>query len=549
MFASRNLTSAIGSLLHRSSLIALLAVLLAAGPARAACTGPAALETKIKTHPTAQSYGELGNWFGDQKQFACAAQAFKSAVRLMPKSAQLNYLLGLAYYESEKFDQAVPPLQRSVELDSSALKPHILLATAFMRLSQPQDAAPEWSAALKIDPSNENALHSLSRCLVAIGDNAAVIGLLHDHKLDEDMAVDLAIAYTRTGMFDDATKTLNDTLKLYPNSVPLSNALVTVYMKVSQTDLAERIAETCYKAHPDDHNAQVSYMRTLVYNGDWAPARPIAKQLLASDPHAFDTLYLVGVLERQEGDYAAARSHLTEAAGLNPTLANLRYNLGATLDRLHESAAAVTQLQQAIALGDKDPEVHFELANALRATGQTEAAGKEMVAYQQAVQDKQKTVLAGAKAAEAELNLNKGDVQKAVQLYADAFAGTPKNALLGYKYAMTLDKANDLEGEHKVLEQVIALDPTIALAQNQLGYLDSRRGDNASAEKHFAAAVQAAPGFTQAWISLAATLGMESKFPQAQQAVANALRLDPNNSEAQQLRHDLGLAQSPQSHN
>lgn len=547
MFVSRHLTSAVRPL--RTPLLALIPLLLAVAPARAACTGPAALEAKIKAHPTAESYGQLGNWFGDQKQFACAAQAFKSAVRLMPKSAQLNYLLGLAYYESEKFDLAVPPLKRSVELDGSAVKPHILLATAFMRLSQPQDAAQQWMAALKIDGTSEIARHGLSRCLVATGDNSGVIALLHDHKLDEDLAVDLAIAYTRSGMFDDATKTLNDTLKQYPNSVPLSNALVTVYMKMSQTDLAERIAETCYKAHPDDHNAQVSYMRTLVYNGDWAPARPIAKQLLASDPHAFDTLYLVGVLERQDGNYAAARDHLTEAAALNPTLANLHYNLGATLDRLHDSAAAVTQLQQALALGDKDPEVHFELANALRATGQTEAAGKEMVAYQQAVQDKQNTVLAGSKAAEAEVNLNKGDVQKATQLYGEAFAATPKNALLGYKYAMALDKASDLDGEHKVLEQVIAIDPTIALAQNQLGYLDSRRGDNASAEKHFEAAVQAAPGFTQAWISLAATLGMEAKYPQAQQAVANALRLDPNNSEAQQLRHDLGLAQNQQSHN
>ena len=549
MSVSRHLTPAFRAVPHRSVLLALVLIPLASAPARGACVGPSALEAKVKAHPTAEAYGQLGNWFGDRKQFACAAQSFQSAVRLMPKSAQLNYLLGLAYYESEKLDLAVPPLQRSVELDGSALKPHILLATAFMRRSQPQDAAPQWSAALKIDPSNEIALHGLSRCLVAMGDNSAVIGLLHDHKLDEDLAVDLAIAYTRTGMFDDATKTLNDTLKLYPNSVPLSNALVTVYMKLSQTDLAERIAETCYKAHPDDHNAQVSYMRTLVYNGDWAPARPVAKQLLASDPHAFDTLYLVGVLERQDGNYAAARDHLTEAVALNPTLANLRYNLGATLDRLHDSPAAITQLQQALALGDKDPEVHFELANALRATGKTEEAGKEMVAYQQAVQDKQNTVLAEAKSAEADVNLNKGDVQKAVQLSAEAFAAAPKNALIGYKYAMALDKANDLDGEHKVLEQVIAIDPTIALAQNQLGYLDSRRGDNAAAEKHFEAAVQAAPGFTQAWISLAATLGMESKFPQAQQAVANALRLDPNNSEAQQLRHDLGLAQSPQSHN
>jgi len=100
-----------------------------------------------------------------------------------------------------------------------------------------------------------------------------------------------------------------------------------------------------------------------------------------------------------------------------------------------------------------------------------------------------------------------------------------------------------------VLEKVVAIDPSIALAQNQLGYLESRRGDYTSAESHFRQAVASAPAFTQAWISLAATLGMESKFSEAEQAVASALRLDPQNSEAQQLRHDLAAAQSQQPHN
>jgi tetratricopeptide (TPR) repeat protein len=517
--------------------------------AQAACNGPAGLEAKIKAHPTAEGWAELGNWYGQQKQFACAAQALRSAVRLDPKSAQLNYLLGLAFYESQDFENALQPLQRSVAADSTALKPHLLLASVFVHLSQPQEAAPEWSAALKIDATNDMALHGLSRCLIDLGDFPGEIGLLRSAKLDDQLAVDLAIAYSGTGAYDDAIRTLNTALAASPDSILLSNALVTVYMKISQTDLAERVAEKCYHAHPDDHSAQISYMRTLVYNGDWVPARPLAKQLLQEDPHSFDTLYLVGILERQDGNFEAARDHLNQAVALDPSLANLRYNLGATLDRLHDPTGGVVQLREAIALGDKDPEVHFELANALRATGQTDDAAKEMVEYQKAVDLKQNTVLAGSKAAEAEVNLTKGDVQKAVQLYSEAFAATPQNALLGYKYAMALDKANNLDAEHDILEKVIAIDPQIALAQNQLGYLDSRRGDNAAAEKHFELAVEAAPGFTQAWISLAATLGMESKFPQARQAIANALRLDPNNTQAQQLSHDLQAAQGQASHN
>jgi tetratricopeptide (TPR) repeat protein len=518
-------------------------------PAQTACARPAALDAKLKAHPTAEAWADLGNWFGEERKFACAAKAFQSAVRLDPKSAQLNYLLGLAYFETQDYENALQPLQRSVAADGTALRPHLVLASVLTHLSQPQDAAQQWSEALKIDPANDMALHGLSQALLAMRQYPGVIELLQKAKLDDQLAVDLAEAYSGAGSSDDAIKTLQAALAASPDSIILSNALVTAYFRISQTLLAEHIAEACYKKHPADHSVQISYMRTLVYNGDWDPARPLAKELLQEDPHSFDTLYLVGILERQDGEYPEARDHFTQAVALDPSLANLRYNLGATLDHLHDPAGALVQLREAVALGDQDPEVHFEMASALRATGQPEAAAQEMVEYKKAVDLKQNTVLAGAKAAEAEVNLGKGDTQKAVELYSEAFAATPQNALLGYKYATALDKAGNLDAEHDILEKVVAIDPQIALAQNQLGYLDSRRGDNAAAEKHFARAVEAAPGFTQAWISLAATLAMESKFPQAQQAVSNALRLDPGNTQAQQLSHDLQAAQTQTSHN
>jgi cytochrome c-type biogenesis protein CcmH/NrfG len=51
--------------------------------------------------------------------------------------------------------------------------------------------------------------------------------------------------------------------------------------------------------------------------------------------------------------------------------------------------------------------------------------------------------------------------------------------------------------------------------------------------------VKAAPEFTVAWINLAATLGAEAHYAEAQEAVATALRLDPKNADAQQLSQQL----------
>jgi Flp pilus assembly protein TadD len=523
-----------------------LAALLAGSPAvsaRAVCTGPPALEAKLRTHPTGALWAELGNWFGEHQQFSCAASAFHSGLRLAPKSDQLNYLFGLSLYQSGKLQDAVEPLRRSIQLNASVARPHLLLASVYVRLNQTADAEAEWRAALAIDPTSNMALEGLCAALTAQQKFDQVITLLRSAPLDEDLTLELAAAYTRVGLPVQAVDAVNQGLQHYPGSVKLSTAEVTLLTKIARTLDAERLAQQTYTAHPDDVSAQVSYLRILVLNGDWGPAAPIGKKLLTETPHDFDTLYLNGVLERQQGEFAAARDHLTEAIALRPDQGSAHANLGIALARLHDPTAAKVELQKAIDAGNPEPETYFELANVLRALGDTDGARSEMQHYQQIVKENNDTILAVSKAGEAALAFDKGDTQHAIDLYRQAFTAAPKNALIGYRLSLALDKAGNLDYERTVLEQVIAIDPTIALAQNQLGYLESQRGDYSAAENHFRQAVASAPRFTQAWISLAATLGIESKFADARQAIATALQIDPGNVQAQQLSHDLAASQ------
>lgn len=506
-----------------------------------ACRPPQALAAKVKAHPDVAGWTALGNYYGERQQYACAARALQSALRLSPHSAQLNYLLGLAYSENDQCDQAIPLFRASLQADSSRLPTHLLLAACLVRASQMPDAEEQWRAALTIDPTSDMAIRGLSRALIEQRKYSDEIEFLHDAKLDPPLAVDLAIAYGNSGRLDDAIAVILKAMQT-SDDVHLSSNLVALYVKAQRSDEAEKVAQKAWSARPDDFLTQIDYMKTLVLNGDWTPARPLGAKLLAERPHDFDVLYTNGVLERQDGQYEAARDHLQEAAQTNQQMPNLYYNLGVALARLHDPAGAVDPLRKAVALGDKDPEVHFELANALRLTGQADEARKEMVTYQQAVRDEQNRTLSASKASEADASLEKGDLQHAIALYREAVAAFPKDTMVSYKLALALDKAGQADDERTVLQQLLSTDPTVAAAQYQLGYLDSRSGNNAAAEQHFRDAVTAAPAYVDAWISLAATLGMESKFPEAQQAVTMALRIDPQNTRAQQLSHELGAA-------
>jgi tetratricopeptide (TPR) repeat protein len=509
------------------------------------CDGPAALETKAHAHPDAAVYTDLGMWFGDRQEYGCAIDAFRAALKFEPESARLNYLVGLSLFSSGHPDQAVASLQESIRIVPDNLKARLILGATLAQLHRNDEAKTQWAAALKIDPHSMEALDFLSKMLVAEGDYGGTIALLRSASLDENLALRLAFAYEKMGNLEGARDVLKAALLKKPASLALADALETILVKLSLFQDAIRQAAKSAQLHPGNLEAERNYFRLMVLNDDYALAAPLGRKLLLKAPHDFEVLYLNGVMERAGGQFPAARKHLQEAVALDPKHYNARYNLGVVLAELKDNAGAKEQLEKALELGATEPQIRFKLASVLRALGETTEAKEQLKLYQQELQDQNNRTLAASKAAQGDKEMATGDPQKAVAFYREAVGATPNNALLTFKLALALDRTGAVEEERALLEKTVEANPRFALAQNQLGYLASRGGDSAAAEEHFRQAVQAAPGYVQAWVSLAATLGMESRFPEAQQALASALQLDPQNAQALQLRKDLDAAQGP----
>jgi tetratricopeptide (TPR) repeat protein len=510
----------------------------------APCAGPAPLEARVHSHPDAGVYAALGIWFGENRKSECAVQAFQAGLKLDPNSTRLPYLLGLSLYTAGKLEESVAPLRQSVEQHPNEKKVHLLLASALAGLDRGKEAFAEWQAALRIDPNSRMALDGIAKIILAAGDNETVIAQLPGMKLDENLTLDLAIAYERAGLFNDAFRVLSQGLKTYPNSVALTSSLVSICVKLMRIEEASKAAEQLARRNPHDIEAQRVYLSVLVFNAENQAAVPLARKLLAQAPHDADFLYLNGVLERTAGDYAAARKHLDEAEKLDPSRYSTHYNLGYTLEQLQDYAGAKEQLQKAIELDSNEPESYFELAKVLRKLGQADAAQQQLVLYQKQLKNKSDRTIAAQKSTQAAEAARAGDKQKAAALYRDAIAVLPDNAGFPYQLALVLNDLNDIAGQRAALEQAVKIDPAFALAQYQLGSLDARAGNTGGAEQQFRLAIKASPGYVQAWIALAATLAMESRFPDALQAIDSALMIAPNNSEALELRKNLVAGQA-----
>ena len=522
-----------------TNILLLASMICSAGVAGATCTGPQAMVEKLRAEPTTENAIALGSWFASNRQFDCAVETFRAAEKADPQSAQLHYLEGLAVAGSGRPQSAIEPLQDAVRLQPDVIPPHLLLATLFEQAGQHEQADEQWKQALAIDPQSEPALEAFSSALLARNDFVDVIGLLHHAPRTEGVTLRLASALQALNYLDGASDVLTEAMKLAPDSLPLANAEAAILIRKRSYLEAVKLLGYMSAQHPDDRGAQLQFLRILVLTQHNDIARPIGLKLLAQTPRDPEVLYLNGVLDYAVGNYADAKAHLEEAVSQVPDFFYSRYYLGVVLVHFREWKEAREHLEKAIALGDGEGKVHYELGMALHGLGENGKANDEFKQYKDLKQAEEDGLEADADASQGDEDFAGGKVEEAIAHYREASDKVPDNAGFKYKLAVALQKSGDIDGARKLLEEAIRLDPNLARAQKQLGHLLAHSGDTTGAVEHLRLAVRAAPAWTDAWISLAAELAIEAHFDEAHEAVGMALRLDPGNAKAQKLSDQL----------
>jgi len=527
----------------------LLAVFIAlAATADAGCNGPQPLVAAFHAHPTTQNAIQLANWFGTHTQFDCAVDTLRTAETKDPSSAQLHYLEALALVSAGQPAAAIPALQVSIHLESDVVKPHLLLANLEEASGNKAEADMQWREALSIDPKSEIALEEYSQALLARNEYPRVVSLLQNAPRTEPLALHLAEALEGLKYLDEANEVLLAAMKLTPDSLHLAIAESVVLIKQRNYDEAVKLLGFAAENHPNEREAQLQYLRILVLTQHNDLARPLGLKLLAQTPHDPEVLYLNGIVDHAIGDDAKAKAHLEEAVTQVPDFFNSQFHLGVVLVTLHEWQEAKEHLEKAIALGDDDPKAHFELSMALNGLGDRDQARKEVDQYQQLKKAEEDNLEASSHAAQGDQLLKAGRTQEAIANYRQAADQMPNNASFHFKLAVALDASGDTEGVRKQLEEAVKLDPQLAPAQRKLGLLLAHSGDAEGAVAHLQMAVKAAPAWIEAWINLAAEFASEAHFPEAREALATALHLDPGNAQAlklsDRLAHDPAAQQA-----
>jgi tetratricopeptide (TPR) repeat protein len=261
----------------------------------------------------------------------------------------------------------------------------------------------------------------------------------------------------------------------------------------------------------------------------------LAGQLAAQGPsdslRQADADYREGMAALNRNDLRSAQSKFEEVVRLAPTAEQGHSALGAVLQREGQSAAAIAELQKALAIKADDSSAQLNLAAAYEQTGN---AAKAVPLFARAVASaraQKQAVAAGVLASYARALAATGQRAAAIERMKEAVGAEPRNPQqhdeLGTLYAQAQDWA------HAELEysEAIRLQPELAVAHLHLGFVLSAE-QKPEAAQEWLTAFKLEPGNAGAAMMIGKALADAGQDEQALPILEHAHALAPRSTDA-----------------
>ena len=223
------------------------------------------------------------------------------------------------------------------------------------------------------------------RCSLAVDDRDSTLDFIHalhrQFPQDPDVLFVIVHAYS-----DLSTRTAQDLGRTAPQSLAAHKLNAEALEMQGKWEPAQLEYEWMIQKEPSTPGIHFLLGRLLLSRPDAGPdATERAKQEFLKeiqiDPNNAGAIYILGELDRRDQKWDEAISRYTQAAKLDPNLAEAYLGWGFCLVNLKKYEEAIPPLRTAERLMPANPEVHHSLATALARSGHKEEAEKEFAIH------------------------------------------------------------------------------------------------------------------------------------------------------------------------
>jgi tetratricopeptide (TPR) repeat protein len=362
--------------------IAPLEKVLAAEPKNREIRGTlaAALLDAGRFDEAAARYGQVSNedpndaraWYGLGMSYqGLASAAFDRLQKLDPTSPYVAALVADTRVKRRQYRSAFFFYNQTLEKLPNVHGVHAALADVYRKTGHPDWAAQEdrKEAAL---PQADCRTHP-AECEFMAGHDLQLT------KLPKGAAPSAETLFWQTKAANELAIQAFFRLGQLPPSVELHELKADIARGQGQHLEAAQEWRAALALAPGDRRVAREIAVSLFLAGDFRAALDEATKLLKGDAQMN---FVVGDSWLRLEDAEKAVGYLRTALALDPAMLAAQASLGLALARVGKSAEAVAHLEKAIELDD-DGSLHFQLANAYRASGNAEKARTAMAKYQE----------------------------------------------------------------------------------------------------------------------------------------------------------------------
>ena len=418
-------------------------------------------------------------------------QATRALIGLYPASALAWNVLAMALQFQGK--DALPALQKTVELAPGDAEAHLHLGNAYMDRAQPDLAMPCFMRALELAPGFAEALGRLGDVLQAQG-HLKEAGECYRGALELDPA--LAMAHAGKGDILQAQQQFQLAQTSYRQALTLAPGTADIHRKLGDVQVALN--------RPDA--AMQSYAAALEID----PGNAMAHGGLGN------------VLFRLDRNAQAATSY--RAATALPTATAAHYHgLGRSLHALGQTAEAEMAYRQAIALDATVAAPMLHYADLLRETRRERQA---ITIYQAALllePDNIDTRNNLGMALQAD-----GQLEDALAAFRQVEVLAPNNTVTHSNIAAVLNDMGQREAALESCRRAVKLGPKSPAAHVNLGTCLMEMGRLSEAVSSFETVVKLDPHHRRAHVNISATLTRLGRVDQAIVHARKALKINPD---------------------
>lgn len=309
---------------------------------------------------------------------ASAAAKYEELLQLAPNLGAAYNNLGALYLQQREYKKAAAVLEKGLKLDPKMASASALLGISLYEMGDYVDARRNLESALRANPKDHNAELFLSNDLIKLGDFDAAAAHLRQlsQRQPQNQEIWYLLGKVHMKLSEQALARLNaiDANSVYSHEI--SGEIMEGMKNFDGALLEYKKAVDVAPQQPGTH-----YMLGNAYWSIrmWDPAAKQFRAELVNDPANCAAQWKLGnIALEQHQDSAEALVQIQKALSICPNLAEARMDRGRALMRLERNEEAIPDLQAAEKSDPSESNIHFLLAQALRAAGKTREAQAEM---------------------------------------------------------------------------------------------------------------------------------------------------------------------------